>query len=86
MSWTMIERKKESKREDISEFMEALMMIKEGTEILCELAEEMDELYGERNSRSYGMRSSMGNRKYRQKSDEEDYDQDERRGYSMRYK
>lgn len=78
----MIERKKEGK-EGTSEFMEALMMVKEGAEILCELAEEMDELYGERGN--YGMRGSMGSRGYGRREDE-GHDYGERKGYSMRYK
>ena len=48
MSWTIMEKKRKEGERNTSEFMEALMMVKEGTEILCELAEEMEELYGEK--------------------------------------
>lgn len=83
MSWTIMEKKRKEGEKNTSEFMEALMMVKEGTEILCELAEEMEELYGERMSMRSG---SMGNRRYGRRDDEESQDYSERRGYSMRYK
>lgn len=82
MSWTIMEKKRKEGAGSTSEFMEALMMVKEGTEILCELAEEMEELYGERMSMRRG---SMG-RRYGHRDDEESQDYGERRGYSMRYK
>lgn len=81
MSWTIMEKKRKEGERNTSEFMEALMMVKEGTEMLCELADEMEELYGERMS----MRGSMG-RRYGRREDEESQDYGERRGYSMRYK
>jgi hypothetical protein len=82
MSWTIMEKKRKESEKGTSEFMEALMMVKEGTEILCELAEEMEELYGERMS----MRSGSMGRRYGRRDDEESQDYSERRGYSMRYK
>lgn len=82
MSWTIMEKKRKEGAGSTSEFMEALMMVKEGTEILCELAEEMEELYGERMS----MRSGSMGRRYGRREDEESQDYGERRGYSMRYK
>jgi hypothetical protein len=37
-----MEKKRKEGERNTSEFMEALMMVKEGTEMLCELADEMD--------------------------------------------
>jgi hypothetical protein len=44
------------------EFEDAMDMAKEGMERICELAEEMADLYGERRGGSYGSWPSYGSR------------------------
>lgn len=50
------------KSSDMREFEDAMDMAKEGMDRICELAEEMVELYGERRGGSYGSRGGYGNR------------------------
>lgn len=59
MGWTML--KERSRSAEGREFDEAMEMAKEGVERLCELAKEMREQYGERNSMGYRS-GSMGYR------------------------
>lgn len=52
---------------DVAEFKKAAKMAKEGIEMMCTLAEEMADLYGERrggygNRDGYGSREGYGNR------------------------
>ena len=46
---------------DVAEFKKAAKMAKEGIEMMCELADEMAEQYGERRG-SYGSRDGYGRR------------------------
>lgn len=52
------------KSSDMREFEDAMDMAKEGMERICELAEEMADLYGERGNYGdrYGMRGDYGRR------------------------
>lgn len=50
------------KSSDMREFKDAMDMAKEGMERICELAEEMADLYGERRGGSYGSRGDYGDR------------------------
>lgn len=50
------------KDSDMREFEDAMDMAKEGMERICELAEEMADLYGERRGGSYGSRGGYGRR------------------------
>lgn len=52
MGWTMMRERGGS--ESSRELKRAVMMAKEGIERICDLAEEMEEQYGERGS--YGLR------------------------------
>lgn len=57
MSWTVF---RERGGDETQKLKEAVMMIKEGSEIICELAEQMQSEYGERGS--YGQRGGYGER------------------------
>ena len=56
MGWTMFRERSGS--EDSRRFKKAAMMAKEGLEMMCELAEEMEDRYSERGS--YGQRGGYG--------------------------
>ena len=62
MSWRMI-RFKDRSSEDSRDFEEAMDMLKEGYERMCDLAEEMKEQYGERRG-SYGGRGGYYGGRY----------------------
>lgn len=62
MSWRMIRFKGHSS-EDSKDFDEAMDMVKEGYERICDLAEEMKEQYGERRG-SYGGRGGYYGGRY----------------------
>lgn len=49
MGWNVYKfNDKKNKSEEMDEFEDALDMVMEGSDMLCELAKEMKELYGER--------------------------------------
>lgn len=66
MSYRIFSLKDRSSSSNVRDFEEAAMMAKEGLDMMCELADEMKEKYGERREGSYwnryGMRGSYGNR------------------------
>lgn len=47
---------------DVTEFKKAAKMAKEGIEMMCELAEEMADQFGERRGGGYGSREGYGSR------------------------
>lgn len=48
MAWNVYRFKESKKSSEYDEFEEAIDMMKDGMNILCDLAEEMEHLYGER--------------------------------------
>ena len=68
MGWTMFRERSGS--EDKMRFKEAAMMAKRGLDMMCELAEEMEDRYSERGG-SYSSRGGYGER--------DDWDMHERR-------